>query len=106
MLGGAGNPLSLKEQHKNRFNNKNEYYNLLNSVFENCSYLMKKKSTIYVRTDIRQYTLETTINILKRNFPNHKMRKIYENIDKRTQTDVMGNSSLKRGEIDIIMQRK
>lgn len=106
MLGGAGNPLTLNEKHKDRFNNKLEYYDLLNDVFENCSYLMKKKSTIYVRTDIRQFTLETTINILKRNFPDHKMRKITADVDKRTQTDIMGNSSLKRGEIDIIMQRK
>jgi len=106
MLGGAGNPLCLREKHKDRFNNKDEYTNLLNNVFESCSYLMKQKSTIYVRTDIRQFTLETTIDVLKRNFPNHKMRKRPANVDKRTQTDIMGNTSLKRGEIDIIMQRK
>jgi len=106
MLGGVGNPLCLRERHKDRFNNKVEYSNLLNSVFKNCSYLMKEKSTIYVRTDIRQFTQETTINVLKRNFPDYKMYTFPANVNKRTQTDVMGNSSLKRGEIDIIMQRK
>jgi hypothetical protein len=106
MLGGAGNPLGLKEKHKNRFNNKVEYYNLLNSVFESCSYLMENTSIIYVRTDIRQFTRETTINVLRRNFPNHKMHISPANIDKRTQTEIMGNTSSKKGEIDIIMQSK
>jgi len=106
MLGGAGNPLCLREKHKDRFNNKVEYSNLLNSVFEKCSYLMKEKSTIYIRTDIRQFTKDTTINVLKKYFPNHKMYIFSANVNKRTQTDIMGNSSLKRGEIDIIMQRK
>jgi hypothetical protein len=106
MLGGAKNPLSLKEQYKDRFNNKIEYYNLLNSVFESCSYLMKKKSVIFVRTDIRQFTKETTINVLKRNFPNHKIDIRPAKVDKRTQTEIMGNSSLKKGEVDIIMRSK
>lgn len=65
---------------------------------------MKDKSTIYVRTDIRQFTKDTTINVLKRNFPNHKMQVFSDEIDKRTQTDIMGNSSLRKGEIDIIMR--
>jgi hypothetical protein len=106
MLGGAGNPLYLKEKYKDRFLNKEDYYNLLYNVFEKCSFLMKKKSIVYVRTDVRQFTQETTIDVLKRHFPNHKMYIFPADISKKTQTEVMGNTSLKKGEIDIFMLRK
>jgi DNA modification methylase len=105
MLGGAGNPLYLKEKYKDRFINKDDYYNLLNIVFGQCSKLMKKKSFVYVRTDIRQFTKETTVNILNKHFPDYRMYICPAKVSKKTQTEIMGNRSLEKGEIDIIMER-
>jgi DNA modification methylase len=106
MLGGAENPIALKEKYKGRFLNKQEYYDLLNNVFGSCSKMMDDNATVYVRTDIRKYTLDTTQEILKKHFPNYEIQ-IYEKpITKRTQTDVIGNSSSQKGEVDIILSRK
>jgi len=103
MLGGKGNTKSLNEKYKNRFNNKNDYSNLLDMVFNNCSKMMKNKSTIYVRTDVRQFTYETTLKALIKNFPNHQMNTIQAPVNTKTQTDILGNRSSKKGEIDIIL---
>jgi hypothetical protein len=103
MLGGEANPLYLKDKYKKRFINKIEYYDLLDTVFKYCAIMMKKRAVIYVRTDIRDFTKNTTIEILKRHFPSHKMEIIAPSVPYVSQTQVMGNKSLKKGEIDIIM---
>ncbi|MDR2798321.1 MAG: hypothetical protein LBB80_08255 [Treponema sp.] len=106
MLGGADNPQYLKEKYKGRFINKNDYYDLLNTVFGQCSKLMKEKSFVYVRTDIRQFTKETTIDILTKHFSGYSMDVCPAEISRKTQTEVMGNKSSEKGEVDIIMERR
>ena len=81
---------------------------MLETVFGNCATLMSDNATIYVRTDSREFTLNTTIDILHEKFPNHIM-KIYnkpigENV--KTQTALYGNFSKKPGETDIILTKK
>ena len=108
LLGGPAEPEYQKDDHKGRFANKEKYRDLLNTVFGNCSSLMKDDATIYVRTDSRDFTLNTTVEILKEKFPNHTMRirnkPVNENV--KTQTILCGNSSNKPGETDIILTRK
>jgi hypothetical protein len=106
MLGGAPFPKTLDEKYKGRFNNKNEYHLLLDTVFKLCAGMMKDKSTIFVRTDTRDYTLATTKEILKNRFPKHRMEIQDTPIKNRTQTEIMGNTSRKKGEIDIILTRR
>jgi DNA modification methylase len=106
MLGGVENQSTLKEKHKGRFVNRQEYYNLLDDVFNSCSKMMSKNATVYVRTDIRKYTLDTTKEILKKHFSDYEICINESFIDKQTQIDVFGNSSSERGEIDIILTRK
>ena len=107
LLGGAENPQSLKEKHKGRFVNRQEYYDLLDNVFGLCAKMMEEKSTIYVRTDKREFTLNSTLEILRKHFPDH----IETIIDKpllentKTQTKLYGDKSMKPGEVDIIMIR-
>ena len=48
LLGGPEIPKSNQEKHKGRFVCREDYYNLLDTVFGNCAALMDKKSTIYV----------------------------------------------------------
>jgi len=107
-LGGAENPQSLKDKHKGRFINKQEYYDLLDNVFGLCSKMMKRKSVVYVRTDKREFTFNTTLEILKKHFPKYTVKIIDKPLkaDTKTQTKLYGDKSLKPGEVDIILARK
>ena len=64
---------------------------------------MKKKSTIYVRTDSREFTFNSTLEILRKHFPRHKAKISDKPFSKKTQTEIMGNSSSANGEVDIIL---
>lgn len=107
LLGGPAEPEYMKDSHKGRFGNKEEYNKLLDTVFGNCAALLTDNATIYVRTDSRDFTLNTTIDILKHKFPNHYMEVLNKpiNDDVLTQTVLCGNTSIKPGETDIIMRR-
>ena len=69
------------------------------------STIMDKKSTIYVRTDAREFTLNSTLNILINHFPNHKVKIISKPFQNRTQTEICGNKTKNSGEMDIILTR-
>ena len=105
LLGGMEIPISNQEKHKGRFVCKEDYYNLLDTVFNSCAALMDKKSTIYVRTDRREFTFNSTLEILQRHFPKHKTVITDRPFKKKTQTEICGNTSNETGEIDIIMTR-
>jgi hypothetical protein len=107
LLGGEANGNSLKEKHKGRFISKQEYHDLLDNVFGLCSKMMKRKSTIYVRTDKREFTFNTTLDILKKYFPKHSVQIIDKPLkkDTKTQTKLYGDKSMKPGEVDIILIR-
>lgn len=106
LLGGPSEPEYLKDSHKGRFGNKDKYKELLDTVFGNCASLMKKDATIYVRTDSREFTLNTTIQVLREKFPDHHMEIYNKPIDEAivTQTKLCGNTSRKPGETDILLQ--
>ncbi|MGH1336036.1 MAG: DNA methyltransferase [Aureispira sp.] len=108
MLGGASIPKKLKEKHKGRFNNKENYYQLLDDVFGTSANLMAEKSTIYVRTDKRKFTFNSTLEILQKHFPRHKTKIIDKPLTAatKTQTKLFGDKSLKPGEVDIILIKK
>ncbi|WP_417857775.1 DNA methyltransferase [Xanthomarina gelatinilytica] len=106
MLGGSETPKTITEKHKGRFIDKERYYNLLDNVFGLSSKMMEEKSTIYVRTDKRKFTFDTTVEILNKHYPNHKMRIVNKPLkeDTRTQTKLYGDKTMKPGEVDIIMR--
>lgn len=103
MLGEKDKPKTSSTKHKGRFVNKKNYYDLLDQVFGSSSTLMKQGSVIYIRTDKREFTLNTTREILKKCFPDHKEPILYKPITKvaKTQTKLFGDKSLKPGEVDI-----
>lgn len=105
LLGGPSEPEYLKDSHKGRFVNKEKYVELLDTVFGNCVALMKEDANIYVRTDSRDFTLKTTINVLQTKFPNHRMMVCSKPMKPNTitQTVLCGNISKKSGETDIIL---
>ena len=107
LLGGLDSPKSLGEKNKGRFNSKIDYRAMLRSVFSKCAAMMAKDGVVYVRTDMRKFTHECTLEILQECFPTHKLREEESYVDiNKTQTRLFANTSfLKRpGEIDIIMR--
>jgi DNA modification methylase len=105
LLGGAEYPVALRGKNRGRFVARDSYRKLLDDVFGQCSKLMKRKSTIYVRTDVRNFTFDTTAEVLARHFPNHKLTTLDQPFQRRTQTALHGNSSSEKGEIDILLTR-
>lgn len=95
----------LDRKHQGRFGNRTDYQNLINTVFQKSATLMKKDAIIYVRTDVREFTFETTKEALQLAFPNHKMTIINKPIvnGKKTQTELFGQKPIKSGEMDIIL---
>lgn len=104
IMGGSPIPKSNSHKHKGRFSSKLEYYNLLDTIFGYCSQIMDpQRSTIYVRTDIREYTYNTTLEILKKHFPSHKITIKKQPFKRKTQTQLHGNSSSENSEVDIVL---
>lgn len=110
LLGEGEKPKSSGDKHKRRFNSKVDYANLLQTVFQTSAAVMKRNSTIFVRTDAREFTYQTTLNILKECFPKHQIREEKKPFSKRTQTELFNNTDTlpteKYGEVDIILTRK
>ena len=104
LLGGPDSPKSLGEKHKGRFNSKTAYRAMLRAVFSKCAAMTAKDGIVYVRTDIREFTLNCTREILRECFPKHKMRE-QKSYAKKTQTRLFAITPLlkKPGEVDIIM---
>lgn len=106
LLGGSENPESLKEKYKGRFVSKEDYRNLLDNVFGNCAAIMDERSTIYVRTDTREFTFNLTLQILRKHFPEHMVEIAPNPFKNKTQTEICGNKTNNSGEIDIILAKK
>jgi DNA modification methylase len=105
LLGGPVIPKATQEKHKGRFISREDYYNLLDSVFYNCTFLMANKSTIYVRSDKREFTFNIILNVLQKYFPRHKTEIIDRPFNKKTQTEICGNTTSNTGEVDIVLTK-
>ena len=104
MLGGLDKPTTLQEKHKGRFNSAKDYENLLDVVFGECAKMLSKKGIVYIRTDHRKYTLETTKSALLKHFPNHTMAEVNDFSTKKSQTEFLNNTTLKVREVDLILR--
>jgi hypothetical protein len=87
-----------------RFGHQDRYRELLSSVFVACAESARRSATIYVRTDARNFTRDTTTEILREVWPRKRMRVIARPVDRPTQTDLFGASSRVKGEVDIILR--
>ncbi|OQW91702.1 MAG: DNA modification methylase [Thiotrichaceae bacterium IS1] len=106
LLGGEGKPKTNPDKYRGRFNSREEYSELLLSVFSKCAELMGNKSIIFVRTDAREFTYDITLEILKECFPKYKSKIQKRPFKGRTQTDLFNKNNKKYGEFDIILSRK
>lgn len=107
LLGGTEKPVLIHDKYRNRFNNREEYEELLQIVFGKCSELMADKSTICVRTDARDFTLNTTKRILKEVFPEYSFHCELDTLKEGSfsQTKLFGNKSSKPAEVDIVLKK-
>lgn len=106
LLGDPAIPVIKEDKNKRRFNDKQDYYNLLDSVFGNCAALMAPHATVFVRTDKRDFTLKSTLEILEKHFLDYTFHIEDKPFLKQTQTELYGDKSKKPGEVDIILTRK
>jgi len=79
------------------------YRSFLEVVFGMTSEVMHKRATIYVRTDARAFTLETTADVLRRYFPKKRMRRIMRPLHRNSQTVLFGDTGEKPGDVDLIL---
>jgi hypothetical protein len=89
---------------RRKFESRPCYKQFLRVVFRNCTDVMADRSTIYVRTDAREFTREATINALQESFPGKEMRVEERPLSKPSQTALFGDRSEKPGECDIILR--
>jgi hypothetical protein len=100
MLGGPALP---SHRQASRYSDKEAYQNLLYEVFAQAKRLSKNSATIYVRTDAREYTLATTMDVLTELWPRHRMSIKLDRAKGRTQTALFHDSWPKSGEVDILL---
>jgi hypothetical protein len=65
---------------------------------------MTDDATVYVRTDAREYTFDTTRDVLRKCFPKKDEKLEEQPVSGETQTALYGDKTDKPGEFDIIMQ--
>ena len=99
LLGGSTSPNRLSQ----KYTSQESYRDLLESVFESVSQIMSSDSTIYVRTSAREFTFNTTVETLRKYFPDWKENIKQKPFGKKTQTHLFGDSREKLGEVDIIL---
>ena len=103
MLGGPSHPVSGETFSRGRFYAKDEYLDLLTSVFADCATVLEKDATVYVRSDARPFTYEAILTALKLAFPRKSLAVRSAPYRRKTQTALFGDDSTKPGEVDIIL---
>jgi len=105
MLGGPDRPLKREIDNHGRFSSKIRYTNLLDTVFGLISQIVTQNAVIFVRTDRREFTLNTTRNIFRTHFPSWTMEEHIQLIEHPSQTALFGDFAPKPGEVDLILTR-
>lgn len=105
MLGGQSTPRRMSGAWTRKFESRTDYARLIDLAFGACSEVMARNAIIYVRTDAREFTLDTTLASLRKHFPSHRVRTHYRPIGRRTQTALFGDRARKPGEVDIILRK-
>lgn len=103
VLGGPQAPRSTGNCMRGKFENRQVYRKLLEDVFAAAAQLLRPDSIVYVRTDARQYTFETTRDVLRKAFPHKSMTIRPRPHEKKTQTQLFGTVQKNLGEIDIVL---
>ena len=65
--------------------------------------MLADDATVYVRTDKREMTYQTTVEVLKEVFPEKRIRSVAKPFKGPTQTRLFGDHDKKVGEVDVIL---
>ena len=103
MLGGPETPTRADHPWEQRFEGKADYRQLLTDVFGACAEALTRDAIVYVRTDARAFTFETTLEILRQTFPQKRVAVLGQPYSKATQTALYGDKDQKPGERDIVL---
>ena len=105
MLGGLEYPTyDGRSRWQKKFASKEGYKTLLEAVFSRSRKLLSEDAILYIRTDARAFTLDTTLNVLIDLYPGKTIECIERPTSKLSQTALFGDKSSKPGEIDIILR--
>jgi len=104
LLGEEPNARRKPGRHRAKFENRERYAQLLNTVFARAAELCTPNATIYVRTGRQKITCTTTRRVLRAVFPRHRMIRRVRPFRRPTQTRLFGDHSVKLGEIDFVLR--
>ena len=76
---------------------------MLRSVFWKSKQLLAPDAVIYVRTDTRNFTFESTVQALLEAFPEKKMRYERHSIPAFIQTSLFDAEAKSQGEVDLVL---
>lgn len=103
LLGGPIQPQSSGEDCKRKFENRQDYLNILRAVFTKSKPMLAHDAVIYVRTDAREYTLKSTAQVLQEVFPNKKLRHERHLLPSFSQTTLFDADLESAGEVDLVL---
>jgi len=104
MLGGEPSPVAVGGRWRGKFESHAGYRQLLMNVFTQAAACMKKNATVYVRTDARPFTKQTTLEVLRFVFPKKAVWVRNRPLARKSQTALYGDKKKKPGEVDIVMR--
>src|SRR6266571_3100705 len=104
LLGGPSQPTRVHGLWTRKFESRTDYAKLIDLAFEGCSAVMARNAVVYVRTDAREFTLETTLGALRKHFPKRPLRVVQRPIARQTQTVLFGDRTRKPGDVDILLK--
>ena len=103
LLGGPSEPRSPGEECKRKFENRQDYVEMLHTVFSRSKRLLARGAVVCVRTDSREFTRESTIEALERTFPRKKLRMEKHSRPIFTQTELFDSEVKTKDEVDLVM---
>jgi hypothetical protein len=102
-LGESPHPTAANADWRGRFESRDNYQRLIETVFSGAAESLAHRGVWYVRTDARAFTLDTTLEVLRRLYPRRKIRAVSRPYRRLTQTALFGDTSQKPGEVDLII---
>lgn len=106
LLGGPPNALRNGNGRSGKFVAREAYRQLLTMVFTRAAKVLDDDATVYVRTDIREFTYCTTKEVLRNAFPGKRLTEISRPMLRPSQTRLFGKggtTTKENGEIDLVL---
>lgn len=103
LLGGPAEPRSMGNKYKRKFDHRGEYVSLLQTIFTDSKPLLSRGAIVYVRTDARKFTYDSTLEALEKAFPRKKIQSEKRSQAAVTQTALFDSNIKSGAEVDLVM---